>query len=136
MQGHQDNSSFIKSFTGSHHFVLDYLLEEVLQQQPENVQIFLLRKYILERLCGPLCDAVLFDLPSASGHKTLEYIEHANLSSSPWITSSVGTVITICLGIYCAIATAAGEPRRMLRAPERETGNGVAKYPHPRQSVV
>ena len=61
MQGHQDTASFIKSFTGSHHFVLDYLLEEVLQQQSESVQTFLLRTSILDRLCGPLCDAVLLD---------------------------------------------------------------------------
>src|SRR5206468_10562530 len=40
MQGHQDTASFIKSFTGSHHFVMDYLVEEVLQQQPESVQAF------------------------------------------------------------------------------------------------
>ena len=40
MQGHQDTASFIKSFTGSHHFVLDYLLEEVLQKQSESVQTF------------------------------------------------------------------------------------------------
>ena len=58
MQGHQDAPSFIKSFTGSHRFVLDYLVEEVLQQQPESVQTFLLRTSILDRLCGPLCDAV------------------------------------------------------------------------------
>ena len=61
MQGHQDATSFIKSFTGSHHFVLDYLVEEVLQQQSESVQTFLLRTSILDRLCGPLCDAVLLD---------------------------------------------------------------------------
>ena len=61
MQGHQDATSFIKSFTGSHHFVLDYLMEEVLGQQPESVQAFLLRTSILDRLCGPLCDAVLLD---------------------------------------------------------------------------
>ena len=58
MQGHQDVTSFIKSFTGSHHFVLDYLVEEVLQQQSESVQTFLLRTSILDRMCGPLCDAV------------------------------------------------------------------------------
>ena len=61
MQGHQDAASFIKSFTGSHHFVLDYLVEEVLQQQSESVQTFLLRTSILDRMCGPLCDAVLLD---------------------------------------------------------------------------
>ncbi len=82
MQGHKDATSFIKSFTGSHHFVMDYLVEEVLQQQSESVQTFLLRTSILDRLCGPLCDAVLLD-PSASGQATLEYIERANLFIVP-----------------------------------------------------
>ena len=82
MQGHQDAASFIKSFSGSHHFVLDYLVEEVLHQQPEDVQTFLLRTSILNRLCGPLCDAVLLD-PSASGQVTLEYLERSNLFIVP-----------------------------------------------------
>jgi LuxR family transcriptional regulator, maltose regulon positive regulatory protein len=82
MRGHKDATSFIQSFTGSHHFVLDYLVEEVLQQQSESVQAFLLRTSILDHLCGPLCDAVLLD-PSASGQETLEYIEHANLFLVP-----------------------------------------------------
>ncbi len=82
MQGHQDTTSFIQSFTGSHHFVLDYLLEEVLHQQSESVQTFLLHTSILDRLCGPLCDAVLLK-PSASGQTTLEYIERANLFIVP-----------------------------------------------------
>ena len=82
MQGHQDTTNFIKSFTGTHHFVLDYLVEEVLYQQPENIQKFLLQTSILDRLCGPLCDAVLLD-PSASGQDTLEYIEQANLFIVP-----------------------------------------------------
>lgn len=50
MQGHQDTSGFIKSFTASHRFVLDYLVEEVLQQQPERIQTFLLRTSILSTL--------------------------------------------------------------------------------------
>jgi LuxR family maltose regulon positive regulatory protein len=82
MQGHPDAASFIRSFTGSHHFVLDYLVEEVLQRQSESVQTFLLRTSILDRLCGSLCDAVLLD-PSASGQETLEYLEHANLFIVP-----------------------------------------------------
>ena len=82
LQGDKDTASFIKSFTGSHHFVLDYLLEEVLQKQSESVQTFLLRTSILGRLCGPLCDAVLLD-PSVSGQETLEYLEHANLFIVP-----------------------------------------------------
>jgi LuxR family maltose regulon positive regulatory protein len=82
MQGHQDTASFIHSFTGSHHFVLDYLIEEVLGQQSESIQTFLLRTSILDRLCGPLCDAVLLD-SSVSGQETLENLEHANLFIVP-----------------------------------------------------
>src|SRR5690349_24254569 len=59
MQGQHDATSFIQSFTGSHHFVLDYLVEEVLTQQSARVQRFLLRTSILDRMCGSLCDAVL-----------------------------------------------------------------------------
>ncbi len=82
MQGHEDAASFIRSFTGSHHFVLDYLVEEVLGQQSERVQTFLLRTSILDRMSGPLCDAVVLD-PSISGQATLEYLEHANLFIIP-----------------------------------------------------
>ena len=82
MQGQKDATGFIQSFTGSHHFVLDYLVEEVLQQQSETVQAFLLRTSILDRLFGPLCDAVLGS-PSASGQQTLEYLERANLFIVP-----------------------------------------------------
>ncbi len=87
MQGHQDAASFIQSFTGSHRFVLDYLVEEVLQQQSESIQTFLLRTSILDRMCGALCDAVLGS-PSASGQETagqetLEYLERANLFIVP-----------------------------------------------------
>ncbi|MCG8350854.1 MAG: LuxR C-terminal-related transcriptional regulator, partial [Chloroflexales bacterium] len=82
MQGQPDAARFITAFTGSHRFVLDYLVEEVLHQQPEHVQTFLLRTSILDRLCGPLCDAVLRD-PAAAGQETLEYLERANLFIVP-----------------------------------------------------
>src|SRR6185436_19130521 len=82
MQGHQDATRFIQSFTGSHHFVMDYLVEEVLGQQPQRVQTFLLRTSILDRLCGPLCDAVLLDL-TASGQETLVDLEQDNLFIVP-----------------------------------------------------
>jgi LuxR family maltose regulon positive regulatory protein len=61
---------------------MDYLVEEVLQQQPASVQTFLLRTSILERLCGALCDAVVLD-PSVSGQATLDYLDHANLFVVP-----------------------------------------------------
>jgi len=82
LRGRADVAGFIASFAGSHHFVLDYLLEEVLQRQPDHVQSFLLRTSILDRLCGSLCDAVLLDA-SASGQETLEYLDRANLFTLP-----------------------------------------------------
>jgi LuxR family maltose regulon positive regulatory protein len=82
MQGSHDAARFIQSFTGGHHFVLDYLIEEVLQRQSESVQTFLLCTSILDRLCGSLCDAVLHNL-AASGQETLEYLERANLFIIP-----------------------------------------------------
>lgn len=84
MQGHHDISDFIKSFTGSHHFVMDYLVEEVLRQQSERVQSFLLHTSILDRMCGSLCDAVLrTPLDAVSGQATLEALERANLFIVP-----------------------------------------------------
>jgi LuxR family transcriptional regulator, maltose regulon positive regulatory protein len=82
LQGQPDTAGFIRSFTGSHHFVMDYLVEEVLGQQDARVQTFLLRTSILERFCGPLCDAVVLD-STASGQKILDYLERANLFLVP-----------------------------------------------------
>ena len=82
LQGQEDATSFIASFTGSHHFVLDYLMEEVLGRQSERVQTFLLYTSILERMSGPLCDAVLLD-STAVGQATLEDLERANLFLIP-----------------------------------------------------
>jgi LuxR family maltose regulon positive regulatory protein len=96
MQGQEDAASLIRSFTGSHRYVLDYLVEEVLERQPESVQTFLLQTSILDRLTGSLCDAVRFGAakpPSSSsgtaltGHEdskqTLEMLERANLFIVP-----------------------------------------------------
>jgi LuxR family transcriptional regulator, maltose regulon positive regulatory protein len=82
MQRQENSSTFIQSFTGSHRFVLDYLVEEVLHQQPQSIQTFLLHTAILDRLCGSLCDAVLQD-STASGQETLAYLERANLFLIP-----------------------------------------------------
>jgi LuxR family maltose regulon positive regulatory protein len=82
MQGHQAPTSFIKSFTGSNNFVLDYLVQEVLNRQPEDIQTFLLRTSILDRMCGPLCDAVLQN-KAGSGEDTLAYLERINLFMIP-----------------------------------------------------
>jgi LuxR family maltose regulon positive regulatory protein len=52
-------TQFVSAFSGSHHYVIDYLADEVLHHQPDEVQSFLLQTSILDRLTGPLCDAVL-----------------------------------------------------------------------------
>jgi LuxR family maltose regulon positive regulatory protein len=80
MQGHPDTSRFIQSFTGSHRFVLDYLVEEVLGRQPEHIRSFLLQTSILERLSGPLCDAVT---GQAGSPGILETLERGNLFIVP-----------------------------------------------------
>lgn len=82
LRGHADAGAFIQSFTGSHRFVMDYLVEEVLHQQPAHVQAFLVRTSILDRLSGPLCDAVLLSPPGTS-QATLAHIERANLFLVP-----------------------------------------------------
>jgi LuxR family maltose regulon positive regulatory protein len=79
-RGHEDAAEFIKSFTGSHHFVLDYLLEEVLVLQPESIQSFLLQTSILDRMTGSLCDAVT---DQEDGQETLEHLQCANLFIVP-----------------------------------------------------
>ena len=80
MQGRSNTASFIKSFTGSHRFVLDYLVEEVLQGQPEQVRNFLLQTAILDRLSSPLCDAVT---GQEDGRGMLEALERGNLFVLP-----------------------------------------------------
>jgi LuxR family transcriptional regulator, maltose regulon positive regulatory protein len=59
LRGRQDASAFIASFHGDNRHVADYLAAEVLARQPDTIRTFLLRTSILERLSGPLCDAVL-----------------------------------------------------------------------------
>jgi LuxR family transcriptional regulator, maltose regulon positive regulatory protein len=80
MQGRSDTANFIQAFTGSHRFVLDYLMEEVLQRQPEAVRSFLLQTSILERLSGPVCDALT---ERKDGRRMLEMLEHDNLFVVP-----------------------------------------------------
>jgi LuxR family maltose regulon positive regulatory protein len=79
LQGREDVADFVSAFAGSHRYILDYLVEEVLSRQPEEVQAFLLRTSILSRLTGPLCDAVASMEGLADGHTMLARLESANL---------------------------------------------------------
>jgi LuxR family maltose regulon positive regulatory protein len=80
MQGRDDVAGFVRAFAGSHRHILGYLTEEVYLRQPEPVRDFLLRTSILNRLSGPLCDALT---GQHSGQQTLEQLETANLFVVP-----------------------------------------------------
>ena len=71
---------FVEAFTGNHRFVLDYLVEEVLDRQPEEVRAFLLDTSVLDQLTGGLCDAVT---ERTGGQAMLETLERANLFVIP-----------------------------------------------------
>jgi LuxR family transcriptional regulator, maltose regulon positive regulatory protein len=76
MRGRDDIPGFIAAFSGTHRYVLDYLAEEVLEQQPQEVQSFLLQTCILVRLSAPLCDAVI---GRSNGQAMLQRLERENL---------------------------------------------------------
>ena len=76
IRGRSDAPAFISALSGTHRFILDYLLEEVLNRQPPELQAFLLQTSILDRLTAPLCDAVLRICESAKGNQRLHRISN------------------------------------------------------------
>jgi LuxR family maltose regulon positive regulatory protein len=80
MQGHQDVPGLIRAFAGDDRYIVDYLVEEVLQRQPEPVRNFLVQTAILDRLNGPLCDAVT---GQEEGNARLEALERGNFFVVP-----------------------------------------------------
>jgi LuxR family transcriptional regulator, maltose regulon positive regulatory protein len=80
LRGRPNPAGFVATFSGSHRFVLDYLGEEVLARQPGEVVDFLLETSVLDRLSGPLCDAVT---GGTGGQTVLEGLERANLFVVP-----------------------------------------------------
>ena len=80
MQGRDDIATFIAGFAGDDRYIVDYLVDEVLDRQPESVRHFLLQTSIVERLSGPLCDAVT---GQDGGQAMLATLERANLFLVP-----------------------------------------------------
>jgi LuxR family maltose regulon positive regulatory protein len=80
LRGQADPAGFVAAFSGSHRYVLDYLAEEVLDRQHEELRTFLLETSLLERLSGGLCDAVTGRTDSQA---MLERVERANLFLIP-----------------------------------------------------
>ncbi|MFZ0547936.1 MAG: LuxR C-terminal-related transcriptional regulator [Candidatus Promineifilaceae bacterium] len=81
MQNRDDVDDFVTSFTGSHRFIMDYLVEEVLNQQSIEVQNFLLKTSVLTRLCAELCDQLLQSPPTSQ--QFLEQLETNNIFLIP-----------------------------------------------------
>ncbi len=84
MQNREDTHEFVESFSGSHRFIMDYLSEEIFNNQPKQIQEFLLLTSVLDRLCGPLCDAILIDGIRETGSQGDAYPleEHGGISQS------------------------------------------------------
>ncbi|MGR3277324.1 LuxR C-terminal-related transcriptional regulator [Acaryochloris marina NIES-2412] len=80
LQGREDIADFVAAFSGDDRYIVDYLLEEVLQQQPNRIRHFLLQTAILERLSGSLCNAVT---DQTDGQEMLETLERGNLFIIP-----------------------------------------------------
>ena len=109
MQGRDDVAGFIAGFAGDDRYIVDYLVEEVLQRQPEHVRSFLLQTSILDRLSGPLCDAVT---GQDGGKAMLEALERATCSWSRSTTGASGIAITISLPTCCRRTCWTSSPTR------------------------
>ena len=80
VRGRDDVAGFIARFAGDDRYIVDYLVEEVLQRQPAQIQRFLLQTSILDRMTGPLCDALT---GHGGGRATLETLDRANVFVVP-----------------------------------------------------
>ncbi len=80
MQGRSDINAFIQAFTGSHIYIAEYLVDEVLKQQTEEMQAFLLQTAILDRMTGVLCEAVT---GLSDGQAKLKTLQRSNIFISP-----------------------------------------------------
>ena len=82
LTGQPDRTLFVRNFSGSNRYILDFLVEEVLRHQSEVVQSFLIRTSILDSLSDSLCDAVILDQNVnryGSSQEVLDYLERSNL---------------------------------------------------------
>ena len=110
-EGAKDVSGFIRSFSGGHRDVFDFLAEEVLERQNEQVQAFLLETSVLYSLSGPLCDALT---GRNDGQHTLEGWRGRTYWSFRWTTSGSGTVTITSSPSSCEVASS---ERRERLAP-------------------
>ena len=99
LQGRDDPARFIAGFAGDDRFVVDYLADEVLDRQPDHLRRFLLETSVLDRMTGPLCDAVT---GGRTGGRCWRRWNGRTCSSSPSTTTAAGTATTTCSPTCCA----------------------------------
>ncbi len=136
MQGRDDVAGFIAGFAGDARYVVDYLVEEVLQRQPAGVQAFLLQTSVLDRLSGPLCDAVT---GQDAGKACWRHSTEATCSWSRSTTDAGGTATTTCsrtcCGPGCRTSSPTSSPRctgaRATGSSSRATGPSPSTTPWP-----
>ena len=102
-------AGFIEAFTGSNRFVIDYLADEVLARQPDQSRDFLLRTAVLDRLTGPLCDAVTGRADGTGCWRTSSAATSSSYRSTP---SALGTATTTCSPMSSTHACSPSTPTR------------------------
>jgi LuxR family maltose regulon positive regulatory protein len=83
LQNHPDPPAFLQAFQGASTYVMDYLMDQVISQQPADMVDMLLRTSILDRFCAPLCDALMGDQDGLPTTAFLKWIKRTNLFVTP-----------------------------------------------------
>jgi LuxR family maltose regulon positive regulatory protein len=83
LRNHPSPAGFIRDFTGDNRFIMDFLAEEVLGQQPPEIRQFLARTSVLDRFCAPLCEAVTGAAGAAGAAEIIDVLERENLFVVP-----------------------------------------------------
>ena len=131
LRGQADVTGFVAAFTGSHRYVLDFLAEEVLERQSDQVRAFLLETSVLERLSGPLCDA---SPARPAARRCWSRWSGPGCSWCRWMRCAAGGVTTTCSPICSAPACKTNSPagwRRCTATPPRgprNTGWPMTRY--------
>ena len=117
LQGRADVSGFITRFAGDDRYIVDYLVEEVLTHQPDAVREFLLQTAVLDRLTGPLCDAVT-GRQDGSRHAPGSGARQP-VPRRPWTTDASGTATTTCSPTCCGRGCSASTRTRFRSLHQR-----------------
>jgi LuxR family maltose regulon positive regulatory protein len=133
MRGREDVPGFIAGFAGDDRYIVDYLAEEVLQRQPEDVRHFLLQTSILDRLSGPLCDAVT---GQDGGKAKLVALEQGNLFLVRWMIAVSGIATTSCSRTCCKHTCWTSSPTTLLSCTGARASGTSRMASDPRRSTM